>query len=178
MTKVINIIILSFLFLGCGAKTGMNPKVRYSGFDQSSIVDIQQHSNDCNPFGACTSMGAQWREATPDKALLIIQMNGELMNIDSVEFNIDGEKFEIRNETLTDHNISSEFSFSSSKSNFLVDLDFIKKLTNANRAWIRLNGYTEYVENRIVDGDKEGWAFNALKRFLVKIEEVKSKNPS
>jgi len=163
-------------FLGCSATTGMSPTVDISGFDKSKVVKISLHSNDCNPlFERCTSMAAQWRSSNPDKALLIIQINGELLNIDSVDLNIDQQITTLRSENFTDHNVDYQLGELATNSSlaFLVDLELIRKLSTADFVWLRLNGYSEYFENRIAEGGKQGWAYHAMKRFIAKVDEVK-----
>lgn len=178
MKYKISALILAALLSGCAATSGMEPTVSESGYSGKKIVTIGLHSNDCSFIelnSGCTSLGAEWSGESPEYALLKVQYTGDYFNIMELKLLIDGKETVLRNNKLTSHDYASGGGVHTkfSKTHFTVPLELIRNLSNANRAWLRINSSDTYTEHRIKEGEKEGWSYHAMKRFIKKVDEIK-----
>lgn len=163
------LLIVAMVLAGC-ATSGFDATVKESGYSGKKIVDMKLHNNDCSPFTHyCSSLGAQWNGEKPDLAILIVANKG-IQAITRAKLMIDGKEQELSSRTLT--KITTPSTLSGSSKGFVVPLSLIRDLSNAERAYIRVFDGSGYKEDRVVDGEKEGWAYHAMKRFIAKVDEV------
>ncbi len=160
------IMIMATLALaGCATTSGTGPTVSRSGFDGSTVVDISPHGNDCSSM-TCTGLGAQWSSATPDAAILKVQVFNDITAITGAKLNIDGKVIDLepmRGLTNFDKSIPG---LKMSVKGYHVQLSDLRRIAAAQRAWLRVSTPSGYVEDRIVEGSSDSKAYHAIRRFL------------
>ena len=162
---------------GCATTSGLDPKESRSGFDGARIVQISPHGATC-PNIPCVSLGAHWSSANPEGALLIVRISGTTYSgIRRVEFNIDG--------TITAHEAKGSLTRFSpgtglreSEQTFGTRLEVIRRIAEARRAWVRVYTNDGYIEDAIIDGEKDSKALHALRRFLAQQGSTGPAKPS
>lgn len=161
------IIVAAFVLLltACATTSGTNPVVGDSGFDNAKTVSINPHGNSCSSM-VCTGLGAQWNSSKPESAILIVQVFNDYAAISRVELNIDGQKVELSSiQTVTDF-ISPIEGLRESSKGFGVPFSLIEKILAAKRVWLRVHTPTGYIEDAVIDGEKDSKAYHALSRFV------------
>ena len=154
---------------GCATTSGTNPVVGYSGFDNAKTVSINPHGNACASM-VCTGLGAQWSSSRPESAILIVQVFNEYATISRAELNIDGKKVTLSSvQAVTDFSSPSSVMRESSKG-FGVQMSVIEDILSAKSVWLRVYTPTGYVEDPIIDGEKDSKAFHALSRFMASVK--------
>lgn len=161
------IFILVLVLVGCANTTGLEPTERYSGFDNSRIVDIQPHGNACSTI-TCTGFGLQWNSKYPNSVLMIVQVFNDITAILDAQLNIDGEVV-----TLDESQLFSDFEtmgyIQNSSKAFILPLDTLENIATADRVWMRVRTPSGTIEDAIIDGQKDSKSYHALKRFLAKL---------
>lgn len=168
--KRILCIIFAITLASCANTTGGAAKISQSGFDGAKVVTIDPHGNASNSIVG-TGLGAQWNSKTPNSALLMVTIFNDIEAISGAELMIDGEKVTLslaKGVTDFDSEVSG---IKQSSKVFVTELKIIERITNAKKAWLRVHTPTGYIENAIIDGEKDSKAFHALKRFLTAIKE-------
>jgi hypothetical protein len=151
---------------GCANTIGMAPQEGYSGFDNARTVNLPPHGNACTGW-VCTGFGAQWSDAHPDEALLIVTVFNDTTAVMGALLNIDGEKIRLdQSQAFT--SFDSEVIKTSSKA-YLVPLELVRRIVDAKRVWLRVETPDGTIEDAVIDGTTDSKAYHALKRFLVQI---------
>lgn len=167
--KTIYTIVLCFALAACSNKSGLDPSVTYSGFDNAKVVSIEPHGVACSNM-TCLAIGAQWNASKPSKAVIVIGIYNDYSIIKSAELNIDGEKIMIDDaRTLTGLSSFNAPMMSSTKG-FAVDLDVIKKILASSRTWLRVHTVNGYIENPVIQPGEDSKAFHALDRFMKSVD--------
>lgn len=173
MTKAYSFIalLLALTVSGCATTYGLAPEVTRSGFNGAKVVVITRHGNACTTM-VCTTLGAQWDSSTPTLALLNVGFVGAYKGIRSAQLNIDGTIVDLKlGELGTQFEKPVELQRESSRS-FEVPLALVRQITASKRTWLRVHTTSGYVEDAVVDGDIDSKAFNALKRFLLAVDQA------
>ena len=167
--RILFVVALVLVFSGCATTSGTNPIVEYSGFDNAKTVSINPHGNACSSM-VCTGLGAQWNSSNPDSAILIVQVFNEYAAISRAELNIDGKKVTLSSaQNVTDFSSPGSTMRESSKG-FGVSLSVIEQILSAKRVWLRVHTPTGYIEDPVIDGEKDSKAFHALSRFVTAVQ--------
>ncbi len=172
MKQILLVVAIALTLAGCANTSGSAPIVGFSGFDRAKIVTINPHGNDCSTI-ICTGIGAQWNSSTPDSALLIVNVFNDITSISEAQLNIDGEIIKLKKSvTVTDMDIKTFGGVTTKESSktFTTDISTIKKIISSKRTWLRVLTPTGYIEDRVIDGEKDSKAFHALKRFMLSVE--------
>jgi hypothetical protein len=163
------VVFLVFVVSGCATTSGIDPVIGYSGFDNAKTVSINPHGNACSSM-VCTGLGAQWNSSNPDAAILIVQVFNEYAAISRAELNIDGKKVSLSSaQTITDFSSSGSAMRESSKG-FGIPLSVVEKILSAKRVWLRVHTPTGYIEDPVIDGEKDSKAYHALSRFVAAVK--------
>lgn len=158
---------------GCSTTSGLNPKVEYSGFDNAKIVTIAPHGNACESM-TCTGLGAQWNSSKPNIVILIVQIFNEYAAISDAELNIDGKKINLMvTKGVTDFSSQGVYIKESSRG-FVVSIKTIDDILSAQRVWLRIHTPTGYLEDAVIEGEKDSKAYHALKRFMQSVRNYRS----
>ncbi|MBR9806014.1 MAG: hypothetical protein GYB49_02170 [Alphaproteobacteria bacterium] len=166
------VIAASLLFTACATTTGLDAKTTYSGFDDAAIVNIQPHGLGCDGAFICLSLGAEWQQAEPEQVLMLVQITGKTQGITGAALNIDGQKI-----NLAEASTATEFervagAIETSTQVFVAPVEVIDEILAAKRVWIRVNTTSGFMEDYIIDGDKDSKAYHALKRFSSEMKSV------
>lgn len=157
-----------FSLSACSTTDGLAPTVSYSGFDRSRIVDVAPHGTTCSTH-PCISIGAQWTSALPDAAMLHVAFIGEIRAITSMSMSIDGRRLELKPvRHSTEFDTSNKYIIKSMRS-FHISTDDIIRITKAHSVWVRVGSSGGYLEDLVIDGDRDTKALHALKRFSSQI---------
>lgn len=160
------------ILTGCATTSGTGPTVSRSGFDGSTVVDISPHGNDCSSM-TCTGLGAQWSSATPDAAILKVQVFNDITAITGAKLNIDGKVIDLEPlRGLTNFDTSTP-GLKISVKGYHVQLSDLRRISGAQRAWLRVSTPSGYIEDRIVEGPIDSKAFHAIKRFLAAVDQAR-----
>lgn len=170
MRLVVFVIGALSLLPGCSTTSGMAPTVEKSGFDGATIVSIDPHGNGCSSY-VCTGLGAQWSSTRPLDAILRVRVFNEYKAITSVRLMIDSEFFEPKPVQPTTSFERPVGSILYSTRTFSVPLAEIRKITSAKKAWLRVTTTDGYLEDPIVDRDRDSKALHALRRFVTLLDE-------
>lgn len=159
---------ISVLVIGaCSNTTGLDAKVSHSGFDNSKVVNIAPHGNACT-YITCTGFGLQWNSIYPDDAFIIVQVFNNVAPIFGAQLNIDGDIITLKESQLVSSYEVDGYTRNSSKT-FLVSLNTLEKIENANKVWMRVDTPDGTLEDAIIDGNKDSKSYYALKRFLLEV---------
>ena len=160
----------SALFVAaCSTTSGTGPDVSRSGFDNATVVRINPHGNACSGM-VCTGLGAHWSGKRPNETILVVTIFNSINAITGAKLNIDGEIHDLKvMETFTNFNELGAATKESRKG-FLVPTNLVRKITTSQRTWLRVSTTSGYVEDAVIDGQKDSKAFHALKRFLAEID--------
>lgn len=167
--KMLFIVALVFIVSGCATTSGTNPIVGYSGFDNAKTVSINPHGNACSSM-VCTGLGAQWNSSKPDLAILIIQVFNEYAAISRAELNIDGEQIALSSVQAVTGFSSPSSAMRESSKGFGVSFSVIEQILSAKRVWLRVHTPTGYIEDPVIDGEKDSKAYHALSRFVTAVK--------
>lgn len=160
------------ILTGCATTSGTGPTVSRSGFDGSTVVDIAPHGNDCSSM-TCTGLGAQWSSTTPDAAVLKVQVFNDITAITGAKLSIDGQVIElepVRGLTNFDTTLPG---LKISVKGYQIKLADLRRISSAQRAWLRVSTPTGYVEDRIVEGGSDSKALHAIRRFLAAVDQAR-----
>ncbi|MCP3129259.1 hypothetical protein [Shewanella sp. KJ2020] len=167
--RMLFVIALAFVISGCATTSGTNPIIGYSGFDNAKTVSIDPHGNACSSM-VCTGLGAQWNSSNPDSAILIVQVFNEYAAISQAELIIDGNKVTLSSaQTVTDFSYPGSAIRESSKG-FGIPFSVIEQILSAKRVWLRVHTPTGYIEDPVIDGEKDSKAYHALSRFVTAVK--------
>lgn len=167
------LVLIVLCVAGCTNTGGANPMIKYSGFDQSTVVTIARHGNACRAYN-CTSLGAQWTSNQPKRAVLDIGIFNEHSAILKASIRIDGELIRINNPVTSTEIEPFSSGWKESYRSFLIPLSLIKRITTAKRAWIRVKTPSGFIEDAIIDDDVDSKAYHAMKRFLMAVDQHES----
>lgn len=157
---------------GCATTYGTGPYVTKSGFDGSTVVDINPHGNDCTIM-TCTGLGAQWSSTSPDAAVLKVQVFNDFTAITGAKLNIDGQVIDLEPmRGLTNFDTSTPGVKISVKA-YHAKLSDLRRIASAQRAWLRVSTPSGYIEDRIVEGSADSKALHAIRRFLAAVDQVR-----
>jgi hypothetical protein len=157
---------------GCATTSGTGPTVSRSGFDGSTVVDINPHGNDCSSM-TCTGLGAQWSSATPDAAILKVQVFNDITAITGAKLNVDGQVIDLEPlRGLTNFDTSTP-GLKISVKGYQVKLSDLRRIAGAQRAWLRVSTPSGYIEDRIVEGPADSKALHAIRRFLAAVDQAR-----
>lgn len=175
---LIALLSVSVVFTGCGPEMGTSPKVSYSGFDNARTVSISPHGT-IKSQGTLISLGADWTEANPDSALLVVEVLYEYTGITGLELNIDGKEYRFKpTESVTQMTeiggTSEVQGLKNSQKAFVASLDAVRKILNSNRTWMRIDTPTGTAESAVNDGTEKSKAFFALKRFMSEVRNIEA----
>lgn len=163
--KILFTIAMILFISSCATTSGTQPIVGFSGFDNAKTVSIQAHGNACSSL-VCTGLGAKWNSSNPERAILTVKIFNEYTAISEAKINIDGKKISLLSSTsVTDFSEPGSV-MKTSKRGFGVPLSVIEEILSAKRAWLRVYTPTGYIEDAIIEGDKDSKAFHALSRFM------------
>lgn len=152
----------------CSTTTGLDAQSSRSGFDGARRVSIIPHGNACTRM-LCTGLGAQWTEAAPGGALLIVRVSNEYLAILGAELMIDGQRHSLKAvEGSTEFSAPGSVMRESTRG-FSTSLDIVRAITASRKTWLRVRTPHGYIEDAVVDGDTDSKAFHALKRFLSEV---------
>lgn len=167
--------IVAFSLSGCSATSGMKPKVSTSIYSDAKVVKIMPHSNDCGSllFAGCSSLAAEWSEESPNSVILTVGQTGEYFNMNKLKLMIDGEEHVLESSSYTDHEYYEGSGTKSSHQNFTMPFSTLVALSTAKSAVMRVQNSKEYSDHIIKKGDREGWSYFAMKRFVAKVYEIK-----
>jgi len=100
----------------------------------------------------------------------VVSIFNSINAITGAKLNIDGEIYDLKiMETFTNFNELGAATKESRKG-FLVPTTLVRKITTSQRTWLRVSTTSGYVEDAVIDGQKDSKAFHALKRFLAEVE--------
>lgn len=169
--RVLASIIAITALSGCSATSGLQPDISQSGFDGARVVSIQGHGNACSKM-VCTGLGAQWKSSSPSVATLVVYTFNDISAITGAKLNVDGKIYElVAIDVLTNFNEPSA-AIKESRKGFLVSLELIRKITKSQKTWLRVQTHDGYIEDAVIDGGTESKAYNALKRFLLAVDQA------
>jgi hypothetical protein len=160
---------------GCANTSGGDAKVSRSGFHQSAVINIDQHGTAAieGLSSPMTSIGAQWQQQNGDGASLFVAIHMRIIGITGAALNIDGDVVTLTpSKNLTSFETTS--GISTSTQTFGTSLNTIRRITTAKRVWLKVNTTKGWVEDAIIDGDKDSKAFHALKRFIAQVDAVQA----
>lgn len=161
-----------FLLSGCGTTVGTNPKTITKGFDNSTQVTINPHGTECGLQMVCPLIGAVWQSTYPDKVILNIGIINDMVNINEIHFNIDGEIIKLKSQQITKYQ-SIGSTIHESNNSFAAEYEIVNKILNSQRTWIRVATSKGAIEGMVKNGDKDSKSYHALKRFNDQIKEKK-----
>ena len=181
-TKIVRLLaILTALSFGCVFSTtsGFDAEVKHSGFDNAKMVTVVAHGCDCsrctvldvNKTCFCTGLGAQWSEAHPSDAVLIVRTFAAAGEIVGAELMIDGQKY-VLTPTHPIADLNSMTTAGDSQKAFSIPLDLIREVASSRRTWVRVHTATTILEDAVIDGETDSKAYHALKRFLAAVGET------
>lgn len=155
---------------GCSTTSGTGPNVSHSGFDGARVVTINGHGNACKSM-LCTGLGAQWTSKNPTESVLVVYVFNDIKGITGAQLNIDGQTYDLT--TMRPFTNFSDFGAATkeSRKGFLVPIDLVRKITASQRTWLRVQTTGGYVEDAVIDGQKDSKAYHALKRFLAAVDQ-------
>jgi hypothetical protein len=170
-------IAVAAMLSGCATTSGGEAKVSQSRFDNAAIVDIAPHATaqvDGVFSSPALALSAQWQQKNGEIATIFVTKYMDIVGITGASLNIDGS---IVNLTLKDGLTQFETisgNINTSRHGFGVDLSTIRRVTAAKRVWIKVNTTKGWVEDAIIDGDKDSKAFHAMKRFISQVDAVQA----
>lgn len=157
---------------GCATTSGTGPHITRSGFDGSTVVDINPHGNDCTRM-TCTGLGAQWSSTSPETAILKVQVFNDLTAITGAKLNVDGQVIDLEPlRGLTNFDTSTPGVKISVKA-YHAQLSDLRRISAAQRAWLRVSTPSGYIEDRIVEGPVDSKALHAIRRFLAAVDQAR-----
>lgn len=155
---------------GCATTGGSAPAERTSGFDGARVVSIAPHGAACASL-PCISVGAEWNSKMPDAALLVVTVSGsKYTGISRVEISIDEAKPTGRAASGVTRFEMTTPPVRESTQVFGIGLAELRGIASARRAWVRVYTVDGYLEEAIVDGQRDSKALHAIRRFLAKID--------
>lgn len=163
------LLLVSLLLTGCmSVGSGLKPEIAYSGYDNAKTVEISPHGSVCESMGCnVISVGAQWSEAKPEDAFLVLSTYSYYQNMTGLRVKVNGEEYALGSTGLTDH--THVGGVKESTQAFPVPYALIKKMSNADSVWMRVDTPTGYVDYAIKTGDSDSKAYHALKRFVTAV---------
>lgn len=156
---------------GCSNTSGLDAvsgKDRYTG---ARTVSVQPHGAACET-SQCIMVGAFWTESHKDMALLTISLANTADFIRSAEIEIDGKKYQLRDDsdlTRYDSQVTRSSAYVQSSKDFLVPLGMVKDIVKAKKAWIFVRTGTGQMSNAIIDAQGDSKAYYALQRFVASL---------
>lgn len=171
MARVAVLAAVAALVAGCATTSGLEPTESRSGFDGARVVDIAPHGAACDAV-PCLAIGAQWNSKTADAALLHVRIVGpRFLGITGVELAVDG--------STTSISAPGPSSFEpgppplrNSTQTVPVQLQQVRAIAAARKAWIRVRTPEGYIEAPIVDSGIDSKALHALRRFLAAVDST------
>lgn len=97
---------------------------------------------------------------------MTVKIFSEYAAISGAEINIDGKIINLSSPTSITVFSESGSVMQTSTKGFGVPLSVIEKILSAKRVWLRVHTPTGYIEDSVVEGDKDSKAFHALSRFI------------
>ena len=171
--------LLSFILVGCAA-LGMPGAIseRVSGFDNTTEISME-------PAWLIGGSGAiklglyKTSKMNEYQVVLVAVVMGtyNFGNKDSLQFNIDGETLSLDSTDLLTNIETKEGSYNSaaylpayneSSKRYWVKKDFIKRLLDAKKVWVKVNLSSDYVDGEF-SKDSPGAARPAFRKFFEKV---------
>lgn len=172
VTMRLSMTLAALALAGCATTSGTGPTVSRSGFDGSTVVDISPHGNDCSSM-TCTGLGAQWSSANPQSAILKVQVFNDITAITGAQISVDGQVISLEPlRGLTNFDTSTP-GLKASVKGYHVTLSDLRRISGAQRAWLRVSTPSGYVEDRIVEGPADSKALHAIRRFLAAVDQAR-----
>lgn len=167
--KYATLVVALIALAGCATTDGSSVETTFSRFDNSRHVSISSHGNACAGV-LCTGLGAQWSSVRPDDALLTVRVFNEIVEITGAQLSIDGSIEKLDATGVTNFDNSSRYLKQSQKA-FAVRLDTLRKVVVSKKTWLRVQTPSGYIEDPVIDGERDSKAFHALKRFLAAVDQ-------
>lgn len=164
------------LAAGCANTTGGDAKVSQSGFHQAAVVKIDPHGTGMmNGLSMqVITIGAQWQQQNPNTAVVLAGVYGEIIGVTGAALNIDGEIVDLKPIPGLTRFEGSGMQAQSLRT-FNTSVDTIRKLAGAKRVWIKLNTTKGWMEDGIIDGEKDSKAYHAMRRFVAAVDKELAK---
>lgn len=163
------VIISALTLSGCANTSVQKPSVTQSGFDGGRVVDVDAHGNACSSM-VCTGLGAQWSSAQPDIAFLKVIIFNEIKGITGAKINIDGKFYDTKPAAQANQ-FEHHGPMATSEMTFIVPIDVIRKITTSKRTWLRVSTTDGYLEDPVIDGQKDSKAYYVLKKFIAEVDK-------
>lgn len=160
---------------GCATTSGMAPTETKSGFSGGRVVTISGHGNACSSF-FCTGLGAQWDSSTPDRAILQVHIFNDWKGITGAALSIDGRIVELQKLPGLSQFSKPGEAVKQTTQSFGVPLSLVREVVAAKKVWIRVHTTAGYMEDAVIDGEKDSKAYHALVRFLAQVDGTDTKN--
>ncbi len=154
--KRVLLVLLSFTLVGCVTMPGTISE-RVSGFDKTTEITMEPACVKIN-FTSCFELGLyKTSKMDADKAILTVVVSGanNFSPKDSLQFNIDGsittfESIDAMTNIETDQGVYNSVVYipasNSSSKRYEITKDFIKRLIEAKKVWVKIVLSREYVE--------------------------------
>lgn len=154
------------LAAGCSSTGGSPAEESRSDFDGARRVQVAGHGGACSGL-VCSGLGASWSSARPDRVLLTVHVFNETCAILGARVRVGAEVVDLGRPV----GLATKFSrpgsvIRESVQTFDVPLGLVRRLANADSAWLRVGTSVGYVE----DGLARSRAAAALARLLAVIE--------
>lgn len=171
MKKIIYaVIICSAVGLtACATKTGYEPRVSANETDGSRQVLIVPHAACTGAAERCPlSVGVSWSSKQPDEATLNIVLASEKTGVKELQIDIDGSKISLHPDQTA--KLESINSAQHARLSFKTKLSVVKYIVESKNTSIKaITTDGTSIEAPIIEAGHDTYAFNALKRFLLRV---------
>lgn len=141
-----------------------------SGFDGARVVDIAPHGAACEGL-PCVSLGAQWNSRKPDATIATVTVLGaRFSGIRRLAISIDGQERTFQPSGITRFEPGPTAQTRESRQDFVLPLATLREIRAAKRVWVRVSTVDGYLDQAVVDDQKDSKAFHALGRLLAEID--------
>lgn len=152
------------LLSGCasGGKGGTDAMVQVQEDRAQSrkTVAFAPQPMDCARQALCPTLGVNWSNATPNRAVLLIGTVGGQAKVESIEF-IARPHAPLRVRTL-----DSRTSTPQGVTAFLVPMQTLERVAFGKTAWVRVTTDQGVLEENLSTGEGSSLAADALKRLM------------
>lgn len=152
-----------------------------STFDNATVItNKNKGSLYGNPFGPYTNkvlMSGYYTTAHPEVIMLNISYIDEqdLLSLNKISFNIDGEMFESIAPNTTDYgNLSYATNVRQSTNNFVIPLSLANKIANAKDVRVRIHTSKGFIDRFLVKPDEQEPQSQATKAIVYILNEINS----
>lgn len=163
-------ILAAMILAACSSTTGLDATESRSGFDGARVVNIAPHGAACTEL-PCISIGSEWNSKRPQSAIVVASIaSHEFTGLRALEFNIDGRMTAYQAAPGLSEFTAQTPPIRQSSHAFVVPMADLRAIVDARRVWVRVSSVRGWVEQPIIDGDRDSKALHALRRFLAQVD--------